>query len=327
MLGNGDEEQVMEEIAQTLRQQQEQDHSYGKIYETELAPKKGLSGGVTFVLTFGISLAVLLLVMLIVLSGTSRNGELFNPPGSSDAPLSGSSLSADHSLDNYHPTAEDDNRLLVVVDGEGEQPSHYFLLRISPTTGAMTVLAFPDSLLTGEGTSLRQAAGSFTDAIKGVRDLLGQDSVDRVVRFDRENAEKMVTVLGGMEWDFHDRYQSETLDIPVGRHLLDGPTLLMLMDESGAGQLPGQAEILTAFLGQRFTSDAFNRDDGLFETLVYWSEGDISVMDYYNEKKFLRWFLYMGAGYQTVTVGQPGATTLSAGERTLAREKLGLPSE
>ena len=326
MLGNGDEEQVMEEIAETLRQQQEQDRSYGKIYETELAPKKGLSGGVTFALTFGISLAVLLLIMLVVLSGTSRSGELFSPPGSSEQPLSGSGLSADHSLDSYHPTSEDDNRLLVVVDGKEEEESHYWLLRISPNTGEMTVLSFPDSLLSGEGT-LRQIAGSFADAAKGVRDIFGEDSVDRVIRFEREDAEKMVTTLGGMEWDFHDRYQSDTLDIPVGRHLLDGPTLMQLMDESGNGQLPGSAEILAAFLGQRFTSDAFNRDDGLFETLVYWSEGDISVMDYYNEKKFLRWFLYMGAGYQTITIGEPGDSTISVGERALAREKLGLPSE
>ena len=77
-------------------------------------------------------------------------------------------------------------------------------------------------------------------------------------------------------------------------------------------------------LGQRFTASAFNRDDGLFETLVSWSEGNISVMDYYNGKKFLRWFLYMGAGYQTIAVGETGNTVLSDGERQLARERLGL---
>ena len=127
----------------------------GSVGGLVLAPEKngslsrytteGLSGGVTFALTFGISLAVLLLIMLVVLSGTSRSGELFSPPGSSEQPLSGSGLSADHSLDSYHPTSEDDNRLLVVVDGKEEEESHYWLLRISPNTGEMTVLSFPDS--------------------------------------------------------------------------------------------------------------------------------------------------------------------------------------
>lgn len=328
MLGNGDEEQVMQEIAETLRQQQEQDRSYGKIYETQLAPKKGMNGGVTFALTFGISLAVLLLIMLIVLSGTSRNGELFGSNESSQ-PLSGTNLSADHSLDSYHPTIEDDNRLLVVINGGEDAQSHYWLLRISPTSGEMTVLTFPDSLSSGEET-LQQAAGSFSDAQQAVQKIFGEDSVDRVVWFERENAEKMITALGGMEWEFHDRYQSESLDIPVGRHLLDGGTLMQLLDESAsgqqpsAGQLPSGADILAAFLGQRFTASAFNRDDGLFETLVSWSEGNISVMDYYNGKKFLRWFLYMGAGYQTIAVGETGNTVLSDGERQLARERLGL---
>ncbi len=330
MLGNGDEEQVMEQIAETLRQQQEQDRSYGKIYEAQLAPKKGIPGGVTFVLTFGISLAVLLLIMLIVLSGTSRNGELFGSH-ESEQPLSGTNLSADHSLDNYHPTMQDDSRLLVVINGGEDARSHYWLLHISPTSGEMTVVSFPDSLSTGEKT-LFQASGSFLDAQQCVQAIFGQDSADRVVWFERENAEKMITALGGMEWEFHDRYQSEMLDIPVGRHLLDGGTLMQLLDESAAGQqsgngqLPSEADILAAFLGQRFTASAFNRDDGLFETLVSWSEGNISVMDYYNGKKFLRWFLYMGAGFQTVAVGETGKTVLSDGELALAREKLGLAS-
>ena len=328
MLGNGDEEQVMREIAETLRRQQEQDRSYGKIYEAQLTPKKGMNDGAAFALTFGISLAVLLLIMLIVLSGTSRNGELFGSHESSQ-PISGTNLSADHSLDSYHPTMEDSCRLLAVIDGGEDASSHYWLLHISPASGEMTVLTFPDSLSSGEET-LHQAAGSFSDAQRAVRKIFGEDSVDRAVWLERENAEKRITAPGGMEWEFHDRNQSETRDLPAGRHLLDGGTLMQLLDESAsgshpaAGQLPSSADILAAFLGQRFTASAFNRDDGLFETLVSWSEGNVSVMDYYNAKKFLRWFLYMGAGYQTIAVGETGSTVLSDGERRLARERLGL---
>ena len=132
-----------------------------------------------------------------------------------------------------------------------------------------------------------------------------------------------------MEWEFSDRYKSDSLDIPVGRHLLDGETVLRLMADGdlGAKAVPGSADILCALLGQRFTEEAFNKNDSLFQALVSHSSCDISVMDYYDDKKFLRWYLHMKAGCRTIALAgerTEGGIILSEGEVQLAREKLGI---
>ena len=56
------------------------------------------------------------------------------------------------------------------------------------------------------------------------------------------------------------------------------------------------------------------------------STGELSVVDYYEHKQYIRWFLHLGAGYRTITLsGAPGETrALSEGEIHLAREEMGL---
>ncbi len=319
--GKGEErdpkEELMDGIDETLR----------KLSPDPSPPKEALSGGKIFSLTFGISLLLLILLMIFVLSGTARGGQLF----------SGQSLpsvtegSVDHSMDNYRPGKENGMRILLLTAAEGEAPAHYWLLRISPVSGEMLVLSFPDSLLSEDGEetlSLRKASESLSSAEAAVKAIFGKENVSRTIRLTRENAASLVSALGGMDWEFTTRYQSQSLDIPPGRHRLDGETLLELLDAAGTAsgkQLPSESEILAALLGQRLTEDAFNKDDGLFTALVTRSEGTLSAVDYYGGKKFIRWFLRLGAGFRTITLGSPGTESLTEGELEYARSKLTEP--
>ena len=195
----------------------------------------------------------------------------------------------------------------------------------------MLVLSFPDSLLSEDGEetlSLRKASESLSSAEAAVKAIFGKENVSRTIRLTRENAASLVSALGGMDWEFTTRYQSQSLDIPPGRHRLDGETLLELLDAAGTvsgKQLPSESEILAALLGQRLTEDAFNKDDGLFTALVTRSEGTLSAVDYYGGKKFIRWFLRLGAGFRTITLGSPGVESLTEGELEYARSKLTEP--
>ena len=326
-------EEIAAEIAESLKKAEKED-GYGKLYlcgEGERPPKEALSGGKIFSLTFGVSLLLLMGLMLMILSGTG-GGKLLWGHGSAYDSAGESGGDADHSLDSYHPAKEDGLRVLCVVageeaaGGETETPAHYWLLRIHPSDGEMAVVTFPDSVAVPEsGETLREAAAEgSTQALSAVRSLLGKETVDRVVYFTRKNAADLVNTLGGMEWEFRDRYKDDTLDIPAGRHRLDGETVLALMD-GGAKEgsvLPGRAEILTAFLGQKLTEEAFNRDDGLFQALAARSTGTLSAVDYYEGKKFVRWFLRLGAGYRTITVGREGGKILSEDEIEYVRGEM-----
>ena len=115
---------------------------------------------------------------------------------------------------------------------------------------------------------------------------------------------------------------------PVAGTTAAGTALAGFSLTGGGSGLPEPAEILTALLGQKFTEEAFNKDDGLFELLAGHSTGELSVVDYYEHKQYIRWFLHLGAGYRTITLsGAPGETrALSEGEIHLAREEMGLES-
>lgn len=320
-----DEEQMMEEIARSL---ETRDGEFGRMYEDTL-PDAGAGGkkkkhrepgGFTaFLAAFGASL---LLFGAILLGAFSLTGGGEN---ASSAPAG--NASADLSLQNYRPTAADSGRLLVICGGEGDPGRVFFwLLRIDPRNGVMTVLSLPDGAETESGTLLLAASESASRAANEAAKLLGLDDLT-YIRLSKADAAGIIDGLGGMEWTFRDRYKSDTLDIPPGKRLLDGETLLTLLEDAGGDSgLPEPAEILTALLGQKFTEEAFNKDDGLFELLAGHSTGELSVVDYYEHKQYIRWFLHLGAGYRTITLsGAPGETrALSEGELSLAREELGL---
>ncbi len=351
-----DEEQLMEGIAEVMSGMED---DFGSLpdeevlradgngwkglqdrFEGKIGRGKALPGFAVFLLTFMMSLLLLVAVMYGVLKLTSKNGTLFG----GSAPESLTASGVDLSLDYYHPGLSDDRRLLVICGGaESPQPLpvsqqagqaddlpvFFWILRIDPRSGNMTILSLPGETFAGEGTLAEAAQVSGKEAASAVETLLGEKSIDRYLSLRHADAAALITELGGMEWEFTDHYQSAALDIPVGRHLLDGETVLRLMAEgdTGAKSLPGSADIFSALLGQRFTEDAFNKDDSLFQALVSHSSGNISVMDYYDGKKFLRWYLHMKAGCRTVNLmGEKsgGGVMLSDGEIELAREKLGI---
>ena len=322
-----DEEKMMEEIARSL---ETRDGEFGRMYEDTLpeASQEGTKkkhrepgGFAAFLAAFGASLLLFAAILLgaFSLSGGGGEGSVSSAPAGS--------VSADLSLQNYRPTAADSGRMLVICGGEGDPGRAFFwLLRIDPRNGVMTVLSLPDGAETESGTLLSAASESASRAAAEAAELLGLDGLT-YIRLSKADAAAIVDGLGGMEWTFRDRYQSDTLDIPPGERLLDGETLLTLLEDAGGGSgLPEPAEILTALLGQKFTEEAFNKDDGLFELLAGHSTGELSVVDYYEHKQYIRWFLHLGAGYRTITLsGAPGETrALSEGEIHLAREEMGL---
>ena len=313
-----DEEELMEEIARALR---ERDGGYGRLYEDTLPSpekkKRREPGGMTaFFAAFGASMLILGAILLGAFSLSGREKP--------DAALSGGQ--SDLSLLHYRPSAADAGTLLILCGGEGDPGRAFFwLVRIDPQNGVMTILSLPDGAVTPDGTLLSIASESAARAADAAAGLLGMEDLP-YLRLSKADAAEIVDALGGMEWTFRDRFTSDTLDIPPGEHLLDGETLLTLMEASGGQGLPEPAEILTAFLGQKFTEEAFNRDDSLFELLAGHSSGELSVIGYYDHKPYIRWFLHLGGGYRTITLsGDPGEVrALSEGEIAYAREELGL---
>lgn len=271
-----------------------------------------------FSISFLISLAILASVMAVILSATAETRQ---PQ---------SSASSDLSTRNYYPDADDGFRILLIAADSQNRTEGFILASLDPAAVRLTLVSLPGELavtLDGrEGTLLShdRYAGS-EEALRAAEVLLDTE-VDRWLRVTRKGAIHLIDALGGMEWEFSQPLETERLSIPVGRHLLDGETVVTLMEENGSG-IPDRTGILSALMGQRLTEQLLNRGDWLFQVLVSNTEGNVSQFDYQSHKKLLRWYLTHEERQLTgfsarVQRDADGSPALAEGER---ERILGLP--
>ncbi|MBR6791328.1 MAG: hypothetical protein IKM31_10740 [Oscillospiraceae bacterium] len=233
--------------------------------------KNSRSGFGIFAAAFFVSLSLLLTAMGTVMTLTAR--EEPPPPVSSDL-----------SVQSYTPAPEDALRMLVITDGPD-----FALFIADPMTASVRLISLPPGLAADEGTLL-----SRYDYAGGGEALLALSSIgihaDRWIRFTRGGAENIIDALGGMEWEFTSPLRTDRLDIPVGRHLLDGETVLEILSVED-DLLPEAEKISAALIGQRLTGELLNDSDRFFQVLTANTSGTLSRFDYQSRKKMFRWML------------------------------------
>lgn len=233
--------------------------------------KNSRSGFGIFAAAFFVSLSLLLAAMGTVMTLTARE----EPPVPAPSDLS---------VQSYTPAPEDTLRLLVITDGPA-----FTLFIADPMTASLRLISLPPGLAVDEGTLL-----SRYDFAGGGEAVLALSSVgiqtDRWIRITRSGAENIIDALGGMEWEFSAPLRTDRLDIPVGRHLLDGETVLEIMCADDV-LLPESGKISAALIGQRLTDELLNDSDRFFQVLTANTVGTLSQFDYQSRKKMLRWIL------------------------------------
>jgi len=235
--------------------------------------KKQRSGFGIFAAAFFVSLSLLLLTMGTVMTATVRHEE--EPPSSTD-------LSAGH----YVPAEKDALRVLVITELE---ETGFSLLTLDPMAADIRLVTLPGELAADKGTLLSrwEYAGGGEAALA----LSSMDvQTDRWLHITSAGAGRIIDALGGMEWEFSEPFITDRLNIPVGRHLLDGETVLAIMAETDE-RLPETAELGASLIGQRLTEELLNNGDRFFQVLTANSDGNISQFDYQSRKKMLRWYL------------------------------------
>lgn len=283
--------------------------------------KRQRSSFFLFTISFLISLGILVSVMAVIFSVSARNREPESPAGSTDLSAQG-----------YRPSAEDGFRVLIVY-ADGEQAKGFGLLSADPLAAKVTLLSLPGELsveLDGREETLlaHDAYAGSAEALRAAEVLLGL-KIDRWVRVERRGAVNMIDALGGMEWEFSQPLNTRQLSVPVGRHLLDGETVVTLIEAQQSGEpLPDTIHVAASLLGQRLTESLLNNGDWFFQVLVSNTEGNISQFDYQGHKKMLRWYLTNeNRQLQTLSVTgelQPdGKLLLSQADREIIRAELG----
>lgn len=236
--------------------------------------KKQRSGFGVFAAAFSVSLALMLLTVGTVMSITVQREESSPPP------------SSDLSVEVYTPDEKDALTVLVITETDGPA---FSLVDIDPMTAGIRLISLPGELTAGERTLLEawEYAGG-REALEAVKQA--GIPAERWLHIRRRGAVNMIDALGGMEWEFSEPLRTDRLDIPVGRHLLDGETVLTLMEEED-DRLPEVTGMALSLIGQRLTEKLINSGDRLFQVLTANSDGDISQFDYQSRKKMLRWYL------------------------------------
>jgi len=273
-----------------------------------------------FTISFLISLGILVSVMAVVLSVSARNRGPEAPAGSTDLSAQG-----------YRPSEEDGFRVLIIY-AEKETAKGFAVLSADPMAAKVTLLSLPGEL----NTELDGRSGTLfsQDAYAGSAQALGADQellglkIHRWIRVERRGAVNMIDALGGMEWEFSEPLNTRRLSVPVGRHLLDGETVLALIEARESGEpLPDTIHVAASLLGQRLTQSLLNIGDWFFQVLVSNTQGNISQFDYQGHKKMLRWYLTNeNRRLQTLSVTgelQDGKMVLSAEDQAVLRAELG----
>ncbi|MCI8600672.1 MAG: hypothetical protein HFE45_03655 [Oscillospiraceae bacterium] len=283
--------------------------------------KKQRSGFFLFSLSFLVTLAILILAMALILSASAKNRPAAPEP------------SSDLSAQSYHPSSEDAFRVLVIYRPEPDaDPKGFALLAMDPVAVKVILLNLPAELsvtLDGRTDTLagHTAYAGGGEALRAAEALL-QTPVDRWVLAERRGAINLIDALGGMEWEFSEPLKTQRLSVPVGRHLLDGETVLTLLEDSENEALPDTVHAAAGLLGQRLTESLLNNGDWFFQILISNTEGNISQFDYQTRKKQLRWYLANDQRrLQTLSVtgetDAEGTLWLSEKDRALLQAELG----
>ncbi len=247
----------------------------------------GRSPWVIFTLSFAISLAVLLVIVMAVLSATVT-------PRQRQASSSGEVIEAFQ----YEPGDKESINLLFISCRErSELPFAYTLVRFDPVDDRLILVPIPPETVvtvgakTGTFTKHYDYAGSANARLAA--ESLFLCNVDRYVRIARTGAVNLIDALGGLEKQFDTGYETDTVQVPSGNHLLTGELLyeIAASPPEGTQAISWRAELFRELCDQRFTAGLIDRLDYLWE--VFWNntDTDLSQFDCNARWKAMEYFL------------------------------------
>ena len=256
--------------------------------------EKGAGGAGIFFLSFGISLAVLMAavtgVLYWMLGAERENRQAENS----------ASQAAEEALAS--PPGREDGLNLVIIDcrERTDSPQAYTLCRFDPANGRVLLVPVPPETVVTVAARTDTFAGHYDYAgcanVKQAAESLLLTDMDRYVRIDRNGAVNIIDALGGLTHRFEEGYETGSVSVPAGEHLLNGELLYEVMNSPPEGEDPETWRLSLAgeLLVNSLDESADSRMDFLME--VFWNnvDTDLSQFDYTTRRKAVTWFLRDG---------------------------------
>ena len=236
----------------------------------------GRSPWAVFTLSFAISLAVLLVTVMAVLTATVS-------PRRSTASESGNGEVIE--TFQYEPGEKESiNILFISCRQRSDLPFAYTLVRFDPKGDRLILVPIPPETVVTVGAK----TGTFTrhyDYAGSANARLAAESlflcdVDRYVRVAKAGAVNLIDALGGLEKQFDTGYETDTVTVPAGNHLLTGELLyeIAASPPEGSQALSWRTELYRELIEQRLTAAAAERLDYLWE--VFWNNTDTDLSQF-----------------------------------------------
>lgn len=245
-----------------------------------------------FFLSFGISLAVLLAIVIVVMSS------VLEPLGGAEQIAEESEPEAAEAGLSYRPDASMGiNFMVISVRERSDLPHAYTLCRFDPANERFVMVPVPpETVVTvkAKTATLQEHydyAGSANVRLAAESMLLCD--VERYVRLNRSGTVNLIDALGGLTRYFEQAYETETVSVPAGTHLLNGELLYEIANSPPKDTTPEtwRLTLIGELLVQSLTAEADDRLDYLME--VFWNnvDTDLSQFDYTTRRKALTYFL------------------------------------
>ena len=234
-------------------------------------------------ISFVVTLSALIIVIMLVLSATvmGRKEEVKEEN--------------DLSMSYYTPDDGDSFKLLLIRCREkSEPPVSYTVLEFLPERCEINLINIP--------VDMKVTVNTKTDTLNGHYDYAGSSNakiaagnillsdVDRYVRIDDRGFTNIVDALGGIEKTFPKAYKGDGVSIPVGNHLLNGKTVLKLLEEAPNEIFYSFEDFLKSLMEEKLKKADTIKGDYLFTVFVNNVDTDITQFDFASHKKALRYF-------------------------------------
>lgn len=244
-----------------------------------------------FFAAFGISLVILLAVVWGILHS-------FMGLSAGQAVVSDSSPDQAEEAFVYSPTQKEGITLLFICCKDRSDPPYaYTLCRFDPEKDRIVLVPIPPETMvtvkarTKDFQNHYQYAGCANAKLAAESLLLS--TVDRYVRIGKNGAVNLIDTLGGVTHRFEESYETETVSVPAGTHLLNGELLYGVMHSPPEGFSPvnWRMGFIGELLTQRLDESADKSLDFLMETFWNNTDTDLTQFDYTTRQRALTYFL------------------------------------
>lgn len=248
--------------------------------------KEGWSAFGIFSVSFSVSLAVLLCLVMGVLAATVKPKQAAESSGSVTEAF------------QYQPGGKEAISVLFIDCRERSgEPFGYTLARFDPEKEKLILIPIPPETVVTVGTKTGTFGKHYDYAgsvnAKKAAESLFLCTVDRYVRIAEPGTVNLIDALGGLVRRFEEGYETETVTVPAGEHLLNGELLYEIAVSPPEGVLKDswRAELYGELCRQRLEAETVKRLDYLLE--AFWNnvDTDLSRFDCSARRRAMEYFL------------------------------------